>query len=135
MHLMCGHRQATGMATDLRCRHRQATGVTTNTHGHWQTSKVQATHLKTDSTKQCTCSYWFTISINVQDCEENKQEREVLNTETLQWSTASGSPEAVCFPQMTTCGGCILKNGVKVKSLFHSNVHGCIEIRPQTFFM
>ena len=30
---------------------------------------------------------------------------EVLNTETLQWSTASSLPEAVCYPQMTTCGG------------------------------
>ena len=30
---------------------------------------------------------------------------EVLNTETLQWSTASSLPEAVCFPQMTTCSG------------------------------
>ena len=32
---------------------------------------------------------------------------EVLNTETLQWSTASSLPEVVCFPQMTTCGGCL----------------------------
>ena len=32
---------------------------------------------------------------------------EVLNTETLQWSTASSLPEAVAFPQMTTCGGCL----------------------------
>ena len=32
---------------------------------------------------------------------------EVLNTETLQWSTASSLPEAVSFPQMTTCGGCL----------------------------
>ena len=32
---------------------------------------------------------------------------EVLNTETLQWSTASSLPEAVHFPQMTTCGGCL----------------------------
>ena len=32
---------------------------------------------------------------------------EVLNTETLQWSTASSLPEAVRFPQMTTCGGCL----------------------------
>ena len=30
---------------------------------------------------------------------------EVLNTETLQWSTASSLPEAVDYPQMTTCGG------------------------------
>ena len=30
---------------------------------------------------------------------------EVLNTETLQWSTAKSLPEAVRFPQMTTCGG------------------------------
>ena len=29
---------------------------------------------------------------------------EVLNTETLQWSTASSLPKAVYFPQMTTCG-------------------------------
>ena len=28
---------------------------------------------------------------------------EVFNTETLQWSIASSLPEAVCFPQMTTC--------------------------------
>ena len=32
---------------------------------------------------------------------------EVLNTETLQWSTASSLPETVSFPTMTTCGGCI----------------------------
>ena len=33
---------------------------------------------------------------------------EVLNTETLQWSTASSLPEAVQFPKLTTtCGGCI----------------------------
>ena len=34
---------------------------------------------------------------------------EVLNTETLQWSTASSLPEAVSYqyPQMTTCGGCL----------------------------
>ena len=32
---------------------------------------------------------------------------EVLNTETLQWSTASSLPKAVGFPQMTTCGGCL----------------------------
>ena len=32
---------------------------------------------------------------------------EVLNTETLQWSTASSLPAAVAFPQMTTCGGCL----------------------------
>ena len=30
---------------------------------------------------------------------------EVLNTETLQWSTASGLPEAMDYPQMTTCDG------------------------------
>ena len=37
---------------------------------------------------------------------------EVLNTETLQWSTASSLPEIVPYPQMTTCGGCIyLANG------------------------
>ena len=32
---------------------------------------------------------------------------EVLNTKTLQWSTASSSPETLPFPEMTTCGGCI----------------------------
>ena len=32
---------------------------------------------------------------------------EVLNTETLQWSTASSLPQEVGLPQMTTCGGCI----------------------------
>ena len=32
---------------------------------------------------------------------------EVLNTETLQWSTASSLPEAVSNPRMTTCGGCL----------------------------
>ena len=32
---------------------------------------------------------------------------EVLNTETLQWSTASSMPETVSFPTLTTCGGCI----------------------------
>ena len=32
---------------------------------------------------------------------------EVLNTKTLQWSTANSLPETVCFPQMTTCGGCL----------------------------
>ena len=32
---------------------------------------------------------------------------EVLNTETLQWSTASSLPETVSFPTMTTCDGCI----------------------------
>ena len=32
---------------------------------------------------------------------------EVLNTETLQWSTASSLPVAVRYPQMTTCGGCL----------------------------
>ena len=32
---------------------------------------------------------------------------EVLNTKTLQWSTANSLPEAVGYPQMTTCGGYI----------------------------
>ena len=32
---------------------------------------------------------------------------EVLNTETLQWSTASSLPETIHLPQMTTCGGCL----------------------------
>ena len=32
---------------------------------------------------------------------------EVLNTETLQWSTASSLPQVLPSPQMTTCGGCI----------------------------
>ena len=32
---------------------------------------------------------------------------EVLNTETLQWSTASSLSEAVESPQMTTCGECL----------------------------
>ena len=32
---------------------------------------------------------------------------EVLNTKTFQWSTANSLLEAVRFPQMTTCGGCI----------------------------
>ena len=32
---------------------------------------------------------------------------EILNTKTFQWSTANSLPEAVRFPQMTTCGGCI----------------------------
>ena len=32
---------------------------------------------------------------------------EVLNTETLQWSTARSLPDAVGYPQMTTCGGCL----------------------------
>ena len=32
---------------------------------------------------------------------------EVLNTETLQWSTASSLPEGVWYPQMTICGGCL----------------------------
>ena len=37
---------------------------------------------------------------------------EVLNTETIQWSTASSLPETLSFHQMTTCGGCIyLVNG------------------------
>ena len=36
---------------------------------------------------------------------------EVLNTETLQWSTACGLPKAVRYPQMTTCGGCLYLAG------------------------
>ena len=32
---------------------------------------------------------------------------EVLNTETLQWSTASSLPVTVWYPQMTTLGGCL----------------------------
>ena len=32
---------------------------------------------------------------------------DVLNTETLQWSTASSLPKAVSYPLMTTCEGCI----------------------------
>ena len=32
---------------------------------------------------------------------------EVLNTKTFQWSTANSLAEAVRYPQMTTCGGCI----------------------------
>ena len=36
---------------------------------------------------------------------------EVLNTETLQWSTASSLPQAVPYPRMTTCGGCIYLAG------------------------
>ena len=43
---------------------------------------------------------------------------EVLNTETLQWSTASSLPKAVPYPQITTCGGCIYlaRTGNKVLS-------------------
>ena len=44
---------------------------------------------------------------------------EVLNTETLQWSTASSLPAAVRFPQMTTCGGCLYLADDK------SNVFSC----------
>ena len=43
---------------------------------------------------------------------------EVLNTETLQWSTASSLP-AVRFPQITTCGGCLYLADD------HSNVFSC----------
>ena len=45
---------------------------------------------------------------------------EVLNTETLQWSTASSLPETVSFPQMTTCGGSIYlaNSGNKVFSSY-----------------
>ena len=32
---------------------------------------------------------------------------EVLNTKTLQWSTASSLPKAAAFSRMTTCGGCL----------------------------
>ena len=32
---------------------------------------------------------------------------EVLNIETLQWSTANSLPQVVVYPQMKTCGGCI----------------------------
>ena len=32
---------------------------------------------------------------------------EVLNTDTLQWFTASSLPQVLPSPQMTTCGGCI----------------------------
>ena len=44
---------------------------------------------------------------------------EVFNTETLQWSIASSLPEAVCYPQMTTCGGCLYLADN------HSNVFSC----------
>ena len=43
-------------------------------------------------------------SLRVQDAVATV---EVLNTETLQWSTASSLPIKLHFPQMTTCGGCI----------------------------
>ena len=36
---------------------------------------------------------------------------EVLNTETLHWSTASSLPRAVRCPQMTTCGGRLYLSG------------------------
>ena len=36
-----------------------------------------------------------------------RQTVEVLNTETLQWSTASSLPKAISYPQMTTCDRCI----------------------------
>jgi hypothetical protein len=36
---------------------------------------------------------------------------EVLNTETLQWSTASSLPETSRCPQITTCGGCLYLSG------------------------
>ena len=39
--------------------------------------------------------------------EDPKATVEVLNTETLQWSTASSLPKAVGYPQMTTCDGCM----------------------------
>jgi hypothetical protein len=32
---------------------------------------------------------------------------EVLNTKTLQWSTASSFPETARYPQIATCGGCL----------------------------
>ena len=38
---------------------------------------------------------------------QNAATVEVLNTETLQWSTASSLPEEVWCLQMTTCGGCL----------------------------
>ena len=43
---------------------------------------------------------------------------EVLNTETLQWSTASSLPEAVFYPQMTTCGGHLYLSGNIIFSCF-----------------
>ena len=46
---------------------------------------------------------------------------EVLNTETLQWSTctASSFPKGVPYPQMITCGGCLYLADDK------SNVFSC----------
>ena len=49
---------------------------------------------------------------------------EVLNTETLQWSTAISLPETVSFPQMTTCGGHIYlaNSGNKVFSSYKEDL-------------
>ena len=44
---------------------------------------------------------------------------EVLNTETLQWSTASSLPEVVDIPKMITCGRCLYLAGAK------NNVFSC----------
>ena len=49
---------------------------------------------------------------------------EVLNTETLQWSTANNLPEAGRYPQMTTCSECLYLADNE------SNVFSCYGGRP-----
>ena len=44
---------------------------------------------------------------------QNAATVEVLNTETLQWSTASSLPEEVWCLQMTICGGCLYLADIK----------------------
>ena len=59
------------------------------------------------------------VAGGVGSTRDNVATVEVLNTETLQWSTASSLPEAAYLPQMTTCGGCLYLADN------HSNVFSC----------
>ena len=52
---------------------------------------------------------------------------EVLNTETLQWSTASSLPEAVRYPQMTTCSGCLYLADDKSNYVFSCSVEDLLK--------
>ena len=52
---------------------------------------------------------------------------EVLNTETLQWSTASSLPQAVHCPQMTTCGGHIYFTRIGHEVLFSCSVEDLLK--------
>ena len=62
---------------------------------------------------------------------------EVMNSETLQWSTAADLPQPLCWASATACGDCIYilggldKHGIPVKSVYTCSLNARIMIWRQ----